>query len=265
MIYDYDKYKRVFAFGCSFTGYRYPTWANIMSEQISQADFYNLARSGGGNTFIANRLTEANKIYNFCETDLVMVMWSTFCREDRYHPERGWVTPGNIYSQNEYDFTSDNYLVNWGDPLTYLVRDLSIIDMTNTYLDNLPCDTLKLLSVPFSHQQELNNDKTKHFLNLYQELENSLPDNLFDLEMNGTWTHGSQYIDEHTNELFQDYHPSPLRYANYLKKIGIELSDKAYQFAVENTVKLQEIKHGKDFLTTFSDLCDPRLSTSALA
>lgn len=264
MIYDYDKYKRVFAFGCSFTGYRYPTWANIMSKNIPQAEFYNFARSGGGNTFIANRITEANRVFKFCETDLVMIMWSTFCREDRYQHEHGWVTPGNIYTQNDYDFTDEKYLVKWADPLTFLVRDLSTIDMTTTYVNNLPCDSLTLLSVPFDHQQKLSNPQTKYFLDLYQDLENSLPDNMFELEMDGYWTHGSEYTETWT-DLYKDYHPSPLRYANYLKKVGIELSDKAYQYAVNSTIKLQQIKHHSEFATVFTEQCDPRLTPSQLA
>lgn len=254
-MYDYDKYKRVFAFGCSFTGYKYPTWATIMGKHVAQAEFYNLGRSGGGNTFIANRLTEANRVFKFCETDLVMVMWSTFCREDRYLPDQGWLLPGNIYSQNQLDFTNDEYLVKYADPLTFLVRDLSTIDMATTFVNTLPCDYLGLLSVPFSHQQEMKRhaDKVNYFLNLYSDLEDSYPDNLFDLEMEGFWTHGSRY-EETWTPLYEDYHPSPLRYANYLKKVGIPLTDQAYQYAIDSTVKLQQIKHWTEFKTVFPDI-----------
>ena len=249
-MYDYEKYKRVFAFGCSFTEYKYPTWADIMSKNIPQAEFYNLGRCGGGNVFIGNRITEANRVFNFCETDLVMVMWTTFCREDRYLPEGGWSTPGNIYSQGELPFADKEYLLKYADPLTFLVRDLSIIDMATTFLNSLPCDTLNMLSVPFDHQMDNYNEKVRYFINLYKDLEDSLPDNLFDLEMNGYWQHGSRYKETWT-DLYEDYHPSPLRYANYLKKIGIELTDEAYQYAIDSTIKLQAITHYKEFETVF--------------
>lgn len=263
-MYDFEKYKRVFAFGCSFTGYKYPTWANIMDKHIKPEEFYNFARSGGGNTFIANRITEANRVFKFCETDLIMVMWSTFCREDRYVPERGgWVTPGNIYSQAEYDFTDQKYLALWAEPLTYLIRDLSTIDTAMSYIGNLSCDSLVMASVPFSHQQDLRNPKTAYLLELYQDLENSLPKNMFDLEMNGVWTPGSKYTTMH-DENFEDYHPSTLRYANYLKKIGIDLSDEAYTFAIEATTKLQSITHAEQFFNVFDKLCDPRLNPTEL-
>lgn len=258
MIYDYNKYKRVFAFGCSFTGYRYPTWANIMNKNIPNAEFYNFGRSGGGNMFIANRITEANRVYNFCESDLVMVMWSTFCREDRYLPEIGWSTPGNIYTQNDLKFADKEYLMKYADPLTFLVRDLSVIDITTQYIKSLNCDNLLMLSVPFNYQQDMNNTKVQYLIDLYSELEDSYYDNIFDLEMEGFWHHSSKYIESWTDpDYYQDYHPSPLRYANYLKKIGINLSDEAYQYAIYSNSKLQQINHYLDFNSVFPNL-DPR-------
>lgn len=254
MIYqeDYQKYKRFFTFGCSFTEYKYPTWANIMQRNMPDAEFYNLGKCGGGNVFIANRITEANRVFNFCETDLIMVMWSTFCREDRYTFYRGWVNPGNIYSQDIYDFTTEQYLKDWGEPLTYLVRDLSLIDMTTTYINSLPCDSHLLLSVPFDHQQNLKCDKTRYILSVYNELIDSYPDNMYELEMNSDWTPGSNYVESWTYpDTHSDYHPSPLRYANYLKKLGIHLTDEAYQYAIDSTNKLTSIKHFKEFQFQF--------------
>ncbi len=249
-MFDYEKYKRFFTFGCSFTEYKYPTWANIMQRNMPDAEFYNLGKCGGGNMFIANRITEANRKFNFCETDLVMVMWSTFCREDRYTYDFGWKTPGNIYTQKEYSFTTDEYLKEWGQPLTYLVRDLSIIDMTTKFIDRLPCDSLLTSSVPFDHQQDLTCDRTKHILSVYTDLIDSYPDNMFELEMNGYWTHGSKYTETWT-PLYEDYHPSPLRYANYLKKLGINLSDQSYQYAVDSTNRLSSITHHTQFPIIF--------------
>ena len=264
MIQDYSKYKRVFAFGCSFTGYKYPTWANIMSKNIPHAEFYNFGRSGGGNTFIANRITEANRVYKFCETDLVLVMWSTFCREDRYLPESGWSTPGNIYTQNDLKFADKDYLMTYADPLTFLVRDLSLIDTTTQYINVLPCDNILMLSVPFDYQQDMNNGTVNYLVNLYKDLEDSYSDNMFELEMEGFWEHGSKYIESWTDpELYQDYHPNPLRYANYLKKIGILLSDDAYQYAVDSNNMLQQIGHYIEFDSYFPNT-DPRTTVSEL-
>ena len=60
MITEFKKYKRLFAFGCSFTCYIYPTWADIIYQSLNEdCEFYNCGRSGGGNLFISHRITEA--------------------------------------------------------------------------------------------------------------------------------------------------------------------------------------------------------------
>ena len=252
MIYqeDYQKYKRFFTFGCSFTDYKYPTWANIMQRNMPHVEFYNLGRCGGGNTFISNRVTEANRVFKFCETDLIMIMWSTFCREDRYTYNHGWKLPGNIYSQNEYSFTTEEYIKEWGQPLTYLVRDLSTIDITTSFLNSLPCDNLCMMSVPLDHQQDLRCQKTRYILDLYSDLHYSYPDNMYELELGGSWVNGSRYKTSWTDD-YNDYHPSPLRYANYLKKLNIHITDEAYQYAVDSTNKLSMITDDLEFPDVF--------------
>ena len=97
---DFKKYKRFFAFGCSMTSYGWPTWADIIAQEIPE--YYNYAQSGGGNLFISCQVTEASLRHKFTDTDLVMVMWSSVAREDR-HVNGNWLTPGNIYTQNYYD------------------------------------------------------------------------------------------------------------------------------------------------------------------
>jgi hypothetical protein len=262
MINDYSKYKRFFTFGCSFTGYKYPTWADIMSKNLPSARFYNISQSGGGNTYIASRLTEDNRVYKFCETDLVMVMWSTYCREDRWVKDKSWITPGNIYSQREYDFTDNAYLCNWADPTTFIVRDLAIIDITTSYLNNLPCDTFGMLSVPFTYQQDFNNNQTlTDFLALYKDLEESYPPSMFVQEMNSTWGYSCEYTSGHDEELFRDYHPSPEQYCQYLQKIGVSMTDEAMSFTSNATAILAQIKEESQFNIAFPKI-DPRTAGS---
>lgn len=261
---DYSKYKRFFAFGCSFTGYMYPTWSDIMSKNIPNARYYNFGRSGGGNMFIASRLSEANRKYKFCETDLVMVMWSTFCREDRWLKDRGWITPGNIYTQGEYDFTTNAYLCTWGDPITYLVRDLALIDITNTFIKSLPCDSLSMLSVPFDYQQEYNNNQVlTELMELYSDLEQSFPPNMFDHQMNGVWGNSCEYTVSWSDNPHKDYHPSPKQYYEYLSKLNIPMSDEALSYANNATEILKQVREESDFWTAFPKI-DPRVQRTDL-
>ena len=58
---DPKKYKRFFAFGCSFTNYYWPTWADIIGQD---SNFYeNWAQPGAGNHFIFNSIMFSSMVY----------------------------------------------------------------------------------------------------------------------------------------------------------------------------------------------------------
>ena len=89
---DFKKYKRFFAFGCSFTSYMWPTWADLISMEIPNS--YNYGKPGGGNVFIFQQFVEANVRYKFNQDDLVILCWTNVAREDRYVHK--WLSPGNM-------------------------------------------------------------------------------------------------------------------------------------------------------------------------
>jgi hypothetical protein len=64
---DFTKYKRFFAFGCSFTCYIWPTWADVVSKEMPQAKFYNLGKTGAGNLCISSKVAEANNRFKFTD------------------------------------------------------------------------------------------------------------------------------------------------------------------------------------------------------
>ena len=84
--------KRVFAFGCSLTDYRWPTWADIIGRSYHNKgyEYYNFGNSGSGNQYIANSLHLANIKYKFTPDDIIIVMWSSWTREDRYILDYSW-------------------------------------------------------------------------------------------------------------------------------------------------------------------------------
>ena len=124
--------KRLFTFGCSFTDYRWDSWANILAYDLD-CEFYNFGRSGAGNQYIASQLTQADNVYNFNKNDLVIVCWTNISREDRYNVEKGWLTPGNIYSQDEYD---NSFVKKYANDLHFGLRDFSTIKLVKGYLEN---------------------------------------------------------------------------------------------------------------------------------
>lgn len=239
---NFSKYKRMFVFGCSFTSYRWPTWADIVSREIPDVDFYNFGLCGGGNLLISIRITEANVRYKFTTDDLIMVMWTTFCREDRYKDNRWWMT-GNIFSAS-HDYPEE-FVRRYTDTKGYLIRDLAVITQTTAFLKTLPAASFIMASVPYDYQQDPNDSSVREILELYKETTISTPPCLLDLEMNGKWENGHYYHDPACcppGEQFGDYHPNPLRYHNYLTRIGLPLTDKSLLYAQKSTEDLHRIK-----------------------
>ena len=245
---DLSKYKRIFAFGCSFTQWHYPTWANIVHQCAPQTVMINLGQGGGGNSFIANRMTQANRTYNFCETDLVMVMWSTLCREDRYY-DHTWRTVGNVYSQNEYD---KKFVKKYCDPLGYLIKDLSTIDLATSYMKNLPCDYFDMLSVPFDYQIIDKEDYVfKEVMHTYRDMISSFTVSPM-YEVLGYNFSKFSYINN--GEMFEDFHPQPKHYCEYLQKINFPITQYAIDYAEHSQAKASIVKHVSNFVLMFPEI-----------
>ena len=139
---ELKKYKRFFTIGCSFTNYLWPTWANLLAKEIPNCYFLNQGASGAGNLYMQIQLNHLMNTMDLGPDDLVMIMWSTFYREDRYVKEQ-WVLPGNIFSQNVYpqEFT-DKFC----DVKGMTIRDMAIIDATTKLLEAQPFDSITMLA-----------------------------------------------------------------------------------------------------------------------
>jgi len=127
---------RIFCFGCSFTGYWYPTWADILIKEgeVRGIEGYNLGKSGAGNLFIYLRIWEMNTKYKFTEDDFILICWSGYNREDRWTKKNGWITPGNMGHQHIYD---DNFIKNYHDTRFCAMRDSAIMASTQLALKQL--------------------------------------------------------------------------------------------------------------------------------
>lgn len=257
-------YSRLFVFGCSFTSYIFPTWADILHKSMNKnVEFYNLGRAGAGNMFIANRVTEANRKFKFNSNDLVVIMWSTFCRFDFYRTPTGWVTPGNIFTQNMLSRSTTREIadLNW-----FMMRDLSVIDLTHSYLKTLNCDSAEFLSCPFDFESDNNAAMEEgiefphHIISLYSELEKEYPESLY-ASRGRKWSQLVKYYDPNHGD-FTDYHPAPIDYYNYLTKIGFTLDQESLDYATESTEYLLQPKlHKDDIINHFVD-CDKNISAS---
>jgi hypothetical protein len=240
---------RLFVFGCSFTSYIWPTWADILNYDIKAKEFYNFGRCGAGNLMLSCRIIESNKKFNFNQRDLIVVLWSTYFREDRWVENLGgWVVPGNIFTQKTYD---ESFVKKFADESGYLLRDLALIEMSYSFLSNGNFNAISLLSVPFEY--ETDKDLSKKISRIYKDLEDKMPKSLFELEMQGSWDNGHSYQHPDFGE-FGDYHPDPLRYYNYLEKIGVELSDDTKDYAKKVVDMLKSTKTQQDVIDLFEPI-----------
>jgi hypothetical protein len=241
---DPSTYDRFFAFGCSFTKYYWPTWADIIGKD--SAKYYNYGKSGAGNVFIFQSLVEAIVEHRINKNDLVMVMFSNITREDRFTLDRGWITPGNLYYQNDYN---EEFLKKFMCHHGYLMRDLSLVHSCKMMLDHLGVDYSLMSIVPFDSKQSDGQrvSDLKYILDFYGDTLNCLEPNVLDTVFKGDWNSRQPrptYQVQWQPNKYVDNHPTPLEHLEYLNTIfpDINLSDSALEFANQsNNTVLSEL------------------------
>jgi hypothetical protein len=150
---------RVITFGCSFTKYHWPTWADIV---LKQADFYgydtdNWGCPGVGNTFIAIKVQEAIASGLLKAGDHAFICWSTFMREDRM-VNGSWLAVGNIFNQHVYPY---EFVEKFADVEFYALRDCALIQATKLALQ--ACGITQTHMIMNTHEVYHNN-KHSQFL-----------------------------------------------------------------------------------------------------
>lgn len=130
------KKSRVFTFGCSFTEFPWPTWADIVIKhaetEVSGVVGENWGRIGAGNLYIASRIWECHAKNKLTPDDYVFVCWSALNREDRY-VDGAWQTPG-LVNENIY---KREFIEKYVDTTFYAMRDCALIKSTQLALTQL--------------------------------------------------------------------------------------------------------------------------------
>jgi hypothetical protein len=189
-----------------------------------------------------------------------MIMFSNVTREDRFTKNRGWITPGNLYYQDEYNEKFlKNYLCDHG----YLMRDLNLVSGCKFSLDSIGCDYKLMSMVPFDSKQSDGSKMSNidYLLKFYNDILITLEPNVLDTVFNGDWNTRSPrptYQLHWQKESYVDNHPTPAEHLEYLQTIipSIELSNNTMEFVAESNQQVLS----KDFtITTFKHHCTNRL------
>jgi hypothetical protein len=235
---------RLFTFGCSFTDYPWPSWADLTSVAF---DYYeNWGCRGVGNRAIAERIAEAHAKHNFCQDDTIIVQWSSHLRHDWYHAHlfpsgrpRGWKTSGSIFSSRNADaFTQEWVDLFFYEP-AYVMHTLHNIILTQGFLKSLNVQwymtsigdirklgtdiditqkygeclksTSKEISIDQlhpqlkSHTRSIWTDHADHWLEPIHSFTKSCQEH--------TW-----WFSESNGSKWQETHPSTLQYSLWIKK-----------------------------------------------
>lgn len=88
--------KRLYTFGCSFTKYKWPTWADFIGSQFEV--YENWGQPGAGNLFISTQVYECCQKNCVGVDDTVLIMLSSTNRFDIINQDSKFVTEGNIYN-----------------------------------------------------------------------------------------------------------------------------------------------------------------------
>lgn len=133
--------KRLFVFGCSYTAYSWPSWADLLSCEYDH--FENWGMAGLGNRAICERIAECHVKNKFNENDTIIVQWSTHLRNDFFHQggtltERvpGWKTAGSVFNYLNEPIYDRKWLETFFDEEAFFMHTLHQIMLTQHLLSN---------------------------------------------------------------------------------------------------------------------------------
>jgi len=136
---------RLFTFGCSFTNYSWPTWADFFGLEFDY--FENWGVPGIGNVAIANRVSECFIKNNITEDDTVVIQWTGHLRND-YHLFRdnnsrdlsnNWKTMGSMFGYTNTNLYNKKWIDNFFDEESYIMLSLNAIHLTTQLVKSTNC------------------------------------------------------------------------------------------------------------------------------
>lgn len=177
---------RLFTFGCSFTQYCWPTWADILGREFNH--FENWGMTGGGNHFIFNSLIECITRNKINKDDTIVIMWTDLARNDIYHTGN-WQARGNLLANFlEYKTKVDFDIIN--DTRGLAIRDFAFIESANRILQSSGCQFKFFSMVSFTNINPIDNsffEIPSDVTQLYQTSLNLINPSMFEIMYQNDW------------------------------------------------------------------------------
>lgn len=242
------RYKRFFAFGCSFTRYYWPTWADFIG--LVHPEYYNYGGPGRGNTFIAHQIMRASEYHKFNKDDLVIVAWTSPLRFDINNELNKNIWQTDIVNL-KYGF--DRKIDNRNKLVKTVVSDQTLI--TNT-IQNI-ISTYYLLShlgvnYYFTGMTDMiNYDLLAEPGELFFEILSKPKwiNNISYYYSGETNKNNRKYLTDYFGGKIQDGHPCPMDHFDFVKDQilnNLELSDNELKLLNEKANNWQTIYHDEN-------------------
>ena len=233
---------RLFTFGCSFTKYYWPTWADAIADNFSE--FQNWGRPGAGNLFISNSVAECNARNDINSTDTVIVMWSGFTRLD-YYSDNGWCC---VSSSEDFSADIQELITLRG----RAIRDLGFIAQTKHMLDALGCTyyftsmlDLNTSLAPLGYKEfhgKIDQDQTQDVLNVYKKYVDIFLPSAQQILYKNYQDWFSKPKPDGTTSVRSDLHPWPSEHLEIATSLfpQFAVSDSTYKWFYNEQVKLSQ-------------------------
>ena len=211
---------RLFTFGCSFTQYKWPSWANIIGLNFEK--FYNFGQPGSGMFFMIYQFVFGNEYFKFNKNDTLIFMLSDEARVDIIK-NKEWLTTGLVFNSKEifgdkfFNHYSETHAVESSYIYVYLLKEM---------LDNIGCNYEIIYAFPpfFENTISLFDKSIKNIWNKKHKLTNSNIESLttFSQKINDN---SYNLINDITKEKYKDGHSTILTHLKYVKTYLSEYYD----------------------------------------
>lgn len=251
---------RLFTFGCSYTNFFWPTWADIIATDLD-IEYQNWGLSGLGNVGIQSRIVEADMKHRLTPDDMMIVLWSSWSREDRFMCD-SWQSGGSVFNNHFYDDHFINKYWSWENDV---VKNSTAIHMTSkAYKDIIKYQGSMTVFPSITNNSDITPfiDKLiNKFVNLGDPTSRFYRQHLTMPECFSLTEHKNSRFNGRCN----DPHPDVLCHLSYVEntiypKIGYKLKDSTKQLFTELQRELTAVYNPTDSLEILQAKTPPILA-----
>lgn len=235
--------KRLFTFGCSYTKYMWPTWADLLLYDFDYGE--NWGKKGIGCRAIAERVAECHARNNFTSEDTIVIQWSTHLRNDFYLVKsplkrpNGWQTYGSIISLINKEIYDKKWFDNFFYEPAYIMHCLNHMLLTQGLLKSTGCkwymtsigdwdkvstdlnNGASLGETWLTEELSIWDNEDKNSLKIYKKIwDNNIDNWITPIEIFLKHDNQKRYVffDNVEKRSYKDPHPTVRQYASWLDK-----------------------------------------------